>query len=166
MKGNILRSLPSNHWVNILISALMVFTCIGGYPLYMSPIHEVVEKDYGEIKTNEYFILNRDCWIFRGSEIALISIIAFLVPSFSDILSFNILFKHSNKHNISFTDLLGNFSSILVATILPSIMYIRLMGKSISIFSYIMNIIIIIVFSIIMVVCTSVSFSALLKTFS
>ena len=92
MKGNILRSLPSNHWVNILISALMVFTCVGGYPLYMSPIHEVVEKDYGEIKSNEYFILNRDCWIFRGSEIALISIIAFLVPSFSDILSFNILF--------------------------------------------------------------------------
>lgn len=74
-----------------MISLLMVFTCIGGYPLYMGPIHEVVEKDYGTLKTNKYFILNKDCWIFRSAEIAIISIIAFLVPSFSDILSFNIL---------------------------------------------------------------------------
>lgn len=92
VKGNILLSLPAGHWTSVTISLLMVFTCIGAYPLYMDSIHEVVERNYGTLKTNKWFILNRDCWIFRGSEIALISIIAFVMPSFSDILSFNILF--------------------------------------------------------------------------
>ena len=70
----------------------MVVTLIGSYPLCMGPIHEVVEVFYGEIKTNKIFITNKECWLFRSIEIALISVIAYLVPSFSDILSFNILF--------------------------------------------------------------------------
>lgn len=73
----------------------MVVTLIGSYPLCMGPIHEVVEVFYGEIKTNKVFITNKECWLFRSIEIALISVIAYLVPSFSDILSFNILFHVS-----------------------------------------------------------------------
>jgi singapore isolate B (sub-type 7) whole genome shotgun sequence assembly, scaffold_14 len=69
----------------------MVVTCIGGFPLYMGPAHEVVEGDWGEMTSNKYFITNKRYILFRVIEIILISIVAALVPSFSDILGFNIL---------------------------------------------------------------------------
>ena len=69
----------------------MVVTCIGGFPLYMGPAHEVVEGDWGEMTSNKFFITNKRYILFRVMEIIVISIIAALVPSFSDILGFNIL---------------------------------------------------------------------------
>lgn len=92
VQGNILLSLPSNHWGTYLTSSLMVVTLIGSFPLCMGPIHEVVEVFYKRIYTNDYFIVNKECWTFRTIEIVIISVIAYLVPSFSDILSFNIFF--------------------------------------------------------------------------
>ncbi|KNB43323.1 hypothetical protein JH06_2881 [Blastocystis sp. subtype 4] len=89
--GNILNALPSNSFYNIVVSILMVVTCIGGFPLYMGPAHEVVEGDWGEMTSNKYFITNKRYILFRVIEIILISIVAALVPSFSDILGFNIL---------------------------------------------------------------------------
>ncbi len=69
----------------------MVITCIGGYPLYMGPIHEVVETNLGVPTTNKYFITSRNFVVFRVVEILVISVISALLPFFSDVLSFNIL---------------------------------------------------------------------------
>ena len=91
MTGNVLASIPEGNWVSIVISILMVITCIGGYPLYMGPIHEVVESGMGAPTTNAYFITSKNFIIFRTIEILLISLVAVLLPFFSDILSFNIL---------------------------------------------------------------------------
>ena len=57
----------------------------------MGPAHEVVEGDWGEMTSNKYFITNKRYILFRVIEIIVISIVAALVPSFSDILGFNIL---------------------------------------------------------------------------
>ena len=57
----------------------------------MNPAHEVVEGDWGEVTTNRFFITNKRIVVFRTVEIACLSVIAALVPSFSDILGFNIL---------------------------------------------------------------------------
>lgn len=91
MTGNVLASIPEGNWVSILISVLMVVTCIGGYLLYMGPIHEVVESGMGVPTTNAYFVTSKKFIVFRVVEILLISLVATLLPFFSDILSFNIL---------------------------------------------------------------------------
>ena len=91
MSGNVLASIPEGNWVSVLISVLMVVTCIGGYPLYMGPIHVVVESGMGVPTTNAYFITSKKFIVFRVVEILLISLVATLLPFFSDILSFNIL---------------------------------------------------------------------------
>ena len=57
----------------------------------MNPAHEVVEGDWGKITTNQWFITNKKVVLFRAVEIGCLSVIAALVPSFSDILGFNIL---------------------------------------------------------------------------
>ena len=74
-----------------IISILMVITCIGGYPLYMGPIHEVVEGNWGAMTANKYFITNKNYILFRTVEILLISVVAAIFPFFSDLLGFNIL---------------------------------------------------------------------------
>ena len=91
MSGNVLASIPEGNWVSILISILMVVTCIGGYPLYIGPIHEVVESGMGIPTTNAYFITSKKFILFRVVETLLISLVASLLPFFSDVLSFNIL---------------------------------------------------------------------------
>ena len=58
----------------------------------MGPAHEVVEGDWGEMTSNRFFITNKKYILFRVVEIIFISIVAALVPSFSDILGFNILY--------------------------------------------------------------------------
>ena len=91
VKGNILSSLPEGHIFNIIISILMVITCIGGYPLYMGPIHEVVEGNWGPMTANKFFITNKRYIIFRIVEILVVSVVAAIFPFFSDLLGFNIL---------------------------------------------------------------------------
>lgn len=91
VQGNILASIPENHIFNIIISILMVITCIGGYPLYMGPIHEVVEGNWGPMTANKFFITNKRYIIFRIVEILVVSVVAAIFPFFSDLLGFNIL---------------------------------------------------------------------------
>ena len=69
----------------------MVITTIGSVPLYMSPICEVVETNFGSMKAGKYFIGNGKAIAFRVIMVALISLVAFVFPYFSDVLSFNIL---------------------------------------------------------------------------
>ena len=69
----------------------MVITTIGSVPLYMSPICEVVETNFGSMKAGKYFIGNGKAIAFRVIMVALISLVAFIFPYFSDVLSFNIL---------------------------------------------------------------------------
>ena len=69
----------------------MVITTIGSVPLYMGPICEVVETGFGSMKAGRYFIGNGKAIAFRVIMVALISLVAFIFPYFSDVLSFNIL---------------------------------------------------------------------------
>ena len=69
----------------------MTITCIGGYPLHLGPAHEVVEGDWGKITGKGAFITNKKTVVFRTVEIICVSMIAALVPSFSDVLGFDIL---------------------------------------------------------------------------
>ena len=65
--GNILSAIPDGTWYSIVISIFMVVTCIGGYPLYVGPIHEMVEGDWGRMTSNKVFITNWNyiisCWV-------------------------------------------------------------------------------------------------------
>lgn len=89
--GNVLLSLPSGHVFGIIISILMTVSCVGGYPLYMATIHEIVEGNWGEMTSNRVFITNPKYVVFRMVELLLISTVAALFPFFNDVLSFNIL---------------------------------------------------------------------------
>ena len=83
--------LPEKSVYNVIVSILMVVTCIGSFPLYLAPAHVVVEGSWGEPKMNRYFITSPRFVFFRIVETALVSVVAKLLPSFSAILGFNIL---------------------------------------------------------------------------
>lgn len=85
--------LPEKSFYNVVVSVLMVVTCIGSFPLYLSPTHEVIEGSWGEPKTNRYFITSPRFVLFRVIETILVSVVAKLLPSFSAILGFNILWR-------------------------------------------------------------------------
>ena len=89
--GNILLAIPSNAPSNILISLLMVVTCIGSFPLYLSPIEEVIEAKFGPVRVGKLFTLNHKSVFFRVTLVCLISIMAFLFNDFKAVLNFNIL---------------------------------------------------------------------------
>ena len=91
VKGNILSSLPEGHIFNIIIAVLMTVSCMGSYPLFMRTVHEIVEGDWGAMTSNRFFITNKRYVIFRVIELLLISVVAALIPFFSDLLGFNIL---------------------------------------------------------------------------
>ena len=142
---NILVSFPDNNIFGTIVSVFMVITTIGSVPLYMSPICEVVETNFGSMKAGKYFIGNGKAIAFRVIMVALISLVAFVFPYFSDVLSF-----------------IGNFTSILVATILPCLIHLIFFWKTLSIPFKIVDGIVIVVSFITMVVCTTASLQKLL----
>ena len=102
MQGDILKSLPDCPWVAVPVNIMMVITVIGGFPLWMEPVNEMVEVHWGPCTKGKYFISNPTYIVFRIVEIILISLVAWFVPQFSDILS-----------------VVGNFSdNIIFSTIL------------------------------------------------
>lgn len=92
MNGNILNVFPQSSWYNIISSLLMSVTCISSFPLYLNPVHEVIEGDWGMNAERGAFITKKKIVIFRTIEIACVSMVAALIPSFSDVLGFNILY--------------------------------------------------------------------------
>ena len=90
--GNILAAIPSESIWNMIISVLMVVTCMGSFPLYLSPIHELFDGRLGKITTGKYFITSGGHVLFRVIEVIAISVFAFFFNDFKSVLNFNILF--------------------------------------------------------------------------
>ena len=90
--GNVLIALPKDSWANIVISLLMVITCIGSFPLYINPIQEVFRFNYGVLTTNRFFITNGKYILRNIVEIALVSFVGSLFTEFNKILQLDILF--------------------------------------------------------------------------
>lgn len=88
---NILRAIPNDSVWNMVISVLMVVTCMGSFPLYLGPIHELFDGRCGPVKTGTYFISTPVYVWMRVVEVAAISILAFLFDNFRAVLNFNIL---------------------------------------------------------------------------
>lgn len=89
--GNILGAIPSDSIWNMIISVLMVVTCMGSFPLYLGPIHELFDGRYGKVITGKYFIKNSNYVSFRVVEVLAISVFAFVFDDFKSVLNFNIL---------------------------------------------------------------------------
>lgn len=89
--GNILLAVPGSSVANIVISCLMVVTCIGSFPLYLSPMDEVIEGQFGPLTAGRFFITNKKAVAFRVAMVVLISVMAFLFNDFKAVLNFNIL---------------------------------------------------------------------------
>ena len=111
--GNILLAIPSNAPSNILISLLMVVTCIGSFPLYLSPIEEVMEAKFGPVRVGRLFILNHQSVIFRVVLVCLISIMAFLFNDFKAVLNFNILLHYMNLIPLQYLVVLQQFLYVI-----------------------------------------------------
>ena len=88
---NILRAIPDDSIWNMIISVLMVVTCMGSFPLYLDPIHELFDGRCGAVKTGKYFISTPVYVWLRVIEVVSISVLAFLFDNFRAVLNFNIL---------------------------------------------------------------------------
>ena len=88
---NILRAIPDDSIWNMIISVLMVVTCMGSFPLYLGPIHELFDGRCGAVKTGKYFISTPVYVWLRVIEVVAISVLAFLFDNFRAVLNFNIL---------------------------------------------------------------------------
>ena len=69
--GNILLAVPGSSVANIVISCLMVVTCIGSFPLYLSPMDEVIEGQFGPLTAGRFFITNKKAVAFRVAMVVL-----------------------------------------------------------------------------------------------
>lgn len=101
---NILRAIPGSSVWNMIISVLMVVTCMGSFPLYLGPIHELFDGRCGAVRAGRYFISTPAYVWMRVIEVAAISVLAFLFDNFRAVLNFNILkntyiYKHIYTHN-------------------------------------------------------------------
>ena len=90
--GNILSAIPSESVWNMIISVLMVVTCMGSFPLYLGPIHELVDGRCGAVTSNRFFITNQNYILFRVVEVLAISTLGFVFDDFKAVLNFNILY--------------------------------------------------------------------------
>lgn len=93
--GNILGAIPSSSIWNMIISVLMVVTCIGSFPLYLGPVNELFDGKCGKVKTNKYFITNPQYIGYRVVEVVGLSVLAFMFNDFKAVLNFNILLLRS-----------------------------------------------------------------------
>ena len=82
--GNILAALPSSSiWI----------TCMGSFPLYLGPVHELFDGRCGKVKTNRFFITNPQYVSYRVVEVCGLSVLAFIFNDFKAVLNFNILLR-------------------------------------------------------------------------
>lgn len=125
----------------------MVVTCIGSFPLYLSPIEEVIEAKFGPVRVGKLFILNHKSVFFRVTLVCLISIMAFLFNDFKAVLNF-----------------IGSSTAILVCNILPALIHLLYLGKGLSMTWIIVDVLITIGMTIVMIICTSISFKELVST--
>ena len=145
MQGDILKSLPDCPWVAVPVNIMMVITVIGGFPLWMEPVNEMVEGHWGPCTKGKYFISNPTYIVFRIVEIILISLVAWFVPQFSDILS-----------------VVGNFSDNITTFIFPAWMHLVIFKKQNSCGMKSLDWFALIFSTILMVVCTVVSVKTLI----
>ena len=146
VEDEIVKSLPDGAWIAIPVNLLMVITVIGGFPLWMEPVNEMVEGHWGECTKGKIFITNPVYIIFRIVEIVLISVVAYFVPHFGDILS-----------------VVGNFTDNITTFIFPAFMHLRLLRKKRSIGIQSLDWFILVFSFVLMIVCTTVSFKTLIE---
>ena len=125
---------------------MMVITVIGGFPLWMEPVNETIEGHWGPCTKGRAFITNPVYIMFRIFEIIAISLVAYFVPFFGDILS-----------------LVGNFTDVVTTFIFPALMHFVVIRTGDSVTIAVLDIVAFIFSFIIMVVCTSVSVLKLIK---
>ncbi|KAK8797892.1 hypothetical protein WA171_005421 [Blastocystis sp. BT1] len=138
VKDNIMQSLPAEFTLGTLLNIAMFITVAGGFPLWMEPINETIEK--GEIERGKLFIKTRKYIILRVVEIVCISVIALVVPSFSQVLS-----------------LIGNFTDVLTTFIFPAVMHIVFFRNRTKSWIMWMDMITLVISVFIMIICTSIS---------
>ena len=144
---NILRAIPDDSIWNMIISVLMVVTCMGSFPLYLGPIHELFDGRCGAVKTGKYFISTPVYVWLRVIEVVAISVLAFLFDNFRAVLNF-----------------IGSSTAILVCNILPALIHFLFLRKTLNKLWIVVDWLIIIVMAVVMVICTSISFKELMDT--
>lgn len=133
-----MMSMPSTFKFGSVLNIMMFITVAGGFPLWMEPINETIEKD--EIERGKLFIKTKKIIYLRIAEIAAMSVVALLVPSFQAILA-----------------LIGNFTDVLTTFIFPAVMHIVFFRNRTKSWIIWMDMITMVISVVIMVVCTSVS---------
>ena len=146
VKENILNSLPEGSWVVIPTKLLMAVTVIGSFPLWMEPVNEMIEGHWGPITKGKVFITNPVYIFLRIFEIVAISLVAWYVPQFNDILS-----------------VFGNFSDNITTFILPALMHLYIFRKQNSCGIKFLDWFALIFSTVLMVVCTYFSVKALIE---
>ena len=143
---DIVQSLPDGAWIAYPVDLLMVITVIGGFPLWMEPVNEMVEGHWGEVTKGKVFITSPVYICWRIFEIVAISVVAYFVPHFGDILS-----------------VVGNFTDNITTFIFPAWMHLSLLRKKRSCGIQFLDWFILIFSCVLMVVCTTVSIQTLIE---
>lgn len=94
---NILLMIPSNEVIAICVNAMMYFSCLFTYPIYSPPLNEVLEASgrgrfvesyvVKEKKVKGWFVSDTRRVLYRVAQTAGISLVAWFMPNFGDIVS-------------------------------------------------------------------------------
>lgn len=88
--SNLVNSLPNNSVWGVCINLLMWASCICSLPVLLSSTSELLEKNCPDAGT-AFFVHDKKRLGIRFAQIAILTIIAYLVPFFGEIVNIYIL---------------------------------------------------------------------------
>ena len=150
IQGNIALNLDKTSISSIIISVSMLISCLGNYPLQFLGILEILEAGFQNKTTNRLFVTDKNRILCRVIQAIIISIISLYVPYFSKVFG-----------------IIGAFTISITGIIIPvllNLLWSHRVKKPLTTSEYIFDYILLIIFTIIMFICTYYSVMDLVES--
>ena len=156
-------NLPQDSLYYIIIAITMLITLWGSYPLLLLPCFQILETNKRSIfyisfnwlahRDGKFFVKDAYRFWTRTIQVILLTVLGFYIPIFSSINAINILeFKWTYLRFPSLS--IGSFTAVLVVPLIPAALHLVVIGKKQGLWLWIEDIFLLILFFVIMIVCT------------
>lgn len=135
----IIRNLPKNSAPFIIISITMVLTLLGSFPLLLLPCFEIVESK-ADKKENRFFVTDPYRFWTRTLQVLVIAVLGFFIPEFGSINA-----------------IIGSLTGVIVSQLIPAVLHLVVIKRTKGLWWWIEDWIIIVVFTLVMIICTGSS---------
>lgn len=123
----------------MIISITMVLTLLGSFPLLLLPCYEILESK-AEKKENKLFVTDPFRFWTRTLQVVCISLLGYFIPEFGSINA-----------------IIGSLTGVIVSQLIPAVLHLIVFKKTQGVWLWIEDWIIVILFTLVMIICTGSS---------